>query len=156
MGNERSGDVSVPSVVSGAITGVNVSGPTAVLLAGNSSANLSCGADAGEVLTVTWKKDGQALTAGGRVVFAKDMRSVMIEPVQKEDNGEYTCQLSNPVSNEKASYKMVVNCECLHQRRRSGRRLAARGAGFALKWAENQDGLIACLVSPQTVPKNRR
>ncbi|TNM92647.1 hypothetical protein fugu_018049 [Takifugu bimaculatus] len=69
----------------------------------------AAGADAGEVLTVTWKKDGQALTAGGRVVFAKDMRSVMIEPVQKEDNGEYTCQLSNPVSNEMASYKMVVN-----------------------------------------------
>ncbi|TWW65893.1 Carcinoembryonic antigen-related cell adhesion molecule 1 [Takifugu flavidus] len=99
----------VSFAVMGAITGVNVSGPTAVLLAGNSSANLSCEADAGEVLTVTWKKDGQALTTGGRVVFAKDMRSVMIEPVQKEDNGEYTCQLSNPVSNEMASYKMVVN-----------------------------------------------
>lgn len=102
-----------PSIVSGGITGVKVSGPTGVLLAGNSSANLSCGADAGEVLTVTWKKDGQALTAGGRVLLAKDMRSVMIEPVLKEDNGEFTCQLSNPVSNEKASYKMVVNCECL-------------------------------------------
>lgn len=147
MGNERFGDIFVLSIVSGAITGVKVSGPTAVLFAGNSSANLSCGADAGEVLTVTWKKDGQALTAGGRVVFAKDMRSIMIEPVQKEDNSEYTCQLSNPVSDEKASYKMVVNCECLHQRR-SGRRLAARGAGFALKWTKNQDVKMICLVSP--------
>lgn len=134
-------------ILSGAITGVKVSGPTAVLLAGNSSANLSCGADAGEVLAVTWKKDGQALTPGGRVLFAKDMRSIMMEPVLKEDNGEYTCQLSNPVSNEKASYKMVVNCECLRHRGRRGRGLAARGAGFAL---------IFCLVSPQTALKNRR
>lgn len=152
MGNERFGDIFVLSIVSDSITGVKVSGPTAVLLAGNSSANISCRADAGEVLTVTWKKDGQALTAGGRVIFAKDMRSIMIEPVQKEDNGEYTCQLINPVSDEKASYKMVVNCECLHQR--SGRRLAARGAGFVLKWTKA--GLMICLVSPQMVLKNRR
>lgn len=92
---------------------MKVSGPTAVLLAGNSSANLSCWADAGEVLSVTWMKDGRALTAGG-------MKFLTIDPVQKEDNGEYTCQLSNPVSNGKASYKMVVNCECPRHREQEG------------------------------------
>lgn len=112
---------------------MNVSGPTGVLFAGNSSANLSCRADAGEVLTVTWKKNGEALTAGGRVTFAADKKSIMIEPLQKEDNGEFTCEMGNPVSNEKASYKMVVNCECLHQRRRR------RGEEFVLKWTRNQD-----------------
>lgn len=147
-GRPRFGDISVLAIVSGGITGVRVSGPTAVLLAGNSSANLSCGADAGKVQTVTWKKDGQSLTEGGRVRFAKDARSVVIEPVLKEDNGEFTCQLGNAVSNEQAAYKMVVNCECLHQRRRSGRGLAARGAGLALKWAKNQDVKVICRFSP--------
>lgn len=86
-------------------------GPTAVLLAGNSSANLSCGAESGEVQTVTWKKGGASLAAGGRLVFAKDMRSLMIKPLQKDDNGEFTCELSNQVSRAAASYRMVVNRE---------------------------------------------
>lgn len=123
---------------------MKVTGPVGVLLAGNSSANLSCWADAGEVLSVTWKKDGQVLTAGGRVVFTKDMKSIVIDPLQKEDNGEYTCQLSNPVSNGKASYKMVVNCECQHQRRRRWAGLAAQQASnrkgrSLLWWTKNQD-----------------
>lgn len=96
-----------------AISGVKVSGPTAVLLAGNSTANISCQATGGDVMTTVWLKDGKPLSAGGRLVFAKDMSSVMIKLLQKEDNGEYTCQLSNPVSKEQASYKMEVNCECL-------------------------------------------
>lgn len=95
------------------ISGVKVSGPTAVLFADNSTANISCQATAGDVMTTVWLKDGKPLSAGGRLVFAKDMSSVMIKPLQKEDNGEYTCQLSNSVSKEQASYKMEVNCECL-------------------------------------------
>lgn len=98
---------------------MKVSGPTGVLLAGNSSANLSCRAEAGEVTTTTWKKDGKDLTAGGRVLFAADRKSIMIDPLQKEDNGEFVCELSNQVDSSKASYQMVVNCEC-YQRRRAG------------------------------------
>lgn len=93
------------------ISGVKLSGPTDVLLAGNSTANISCKATAGDVKSTAWLKDGKPLSAGGRLVFAEDMSSVMIKPLQKEDNGEYTCQLTNPVSTEKKSFKMVVNCE---------------------------------------------
>lgn len=92
-----------------AISGAKVSGPTATLIAGNSTANLSCQATAGTVKTTTWLKDGKALSAGGRHVFASDMSSMKINLLQKEDNGEYTCQLTNPVNTEKATYKMVVN-----------------------------------------------
>lgn len=53
------------------------------------------------------------MAAGGRVVFAADMSSVMITPLQKEDNGVYTCELSNAVSKVTDSYKMEVNCECV-------------------------------------------
>lgn len=91
--------------------GAKVSGPTAVLLAGNSSANLSCGAESGAVQTVAWRKGGAPLAPGDRLVFAKDMRSLMISPLLKDDNGEFTCELSNQVSRAAASYKMVVNCE---------------------------------------------
>ncbi|XP_027142438.1 carcinoembryonic antigen-related cell adhesion molecule 5 [Larimichthys crocea] len=91
------------------IKGVKMTAPTAVLIAGNSSANLSCQAAAGNVEATTWLKDGRQLTASERVVFAADMSSVKINPLQKEDNGEYVCELSNPVNKAQDSYKMVVN-----------------------------------------------
>ncbi|XP_044192063.1 carcinoembryonic antigen-related cell adhesion molecule 1-like [Thunnus albacares] len=91
------------------ISGVKITGPTATLIAGNNTANLSCQATAGTVTTRTWMKDGKPLTASSRLVFSADMSSMMIKPLQKEDNGEYTCELTNPVTTEKASYKMVVN-----------------------------------------------
>lgn len=95
------------------ISGVKIAGPTTLLLAGNSTANISCQATSGAVSAVTWLKDGKPLSASSRLVFADDKSSVNISPLQKEDNGEYTCQLSNPVNTEQASYKMVVNCACL-------------------------------------------
>ncbi|CAJ1082894.1 carcinoembryonic antigen-related cell adhesion molecule 5-like isoform X2 [Xyrichtys novacula] len=91
------------------ILGATLTGPTGTLIAGNSTANLTCKAASGTVKTRTWTKDGKPLTPSSRVVFAIDMSSVMINPLQKEDNGEFTCQLTNPVTQSKASYKMVVN-----------------------------------------------
>lgn len=96
-----------------AITGAKISGPTATLIAGNSTANLSCTAKAGAVKSMTWMKDGKPLSPSDRLVFSSDKSSMMIKVLQKEDNGVYMCQLTNPVSTDKASYKMVVNCKCL-------------------------------------------
>ncbi|XP_054620626.1 carcinoembryonic antigen-related cell adhesion molecule 6 [Dunckerocampus dactyliophorus] len=91
------------------LSGVKVSGPSAVLMAGNGSANLSCRVTEGAVTSGTWQKDGKPLVAGGRVTLAADGSSVSIAPLQKEDNGEYECRLANAVSVQRASYKMVVN-----------------------------------------------
>ncbi|KAM6904232.1 cell adhesion molecule CEACAM5 isoform 1-T2 [Lycodopsis pacificus] len=91
------------------ISSAAVSGPTATLIAGNSSASLSCREAGGTVETRTWMKDGTTLSAGGRQVFSADKKSLMIKTLEKEDNGEYTCQLANSVSSVKASYAMVVN-----------------------------------------------
>lgn len=88
-----------------------MSAPTGVLFAGNSSANLSCTVTKGTVKTATWLKDGKALTADTRVTFSKDGSSVSINPLQKEDNGEFTCQLSNPVNSDSAKVTLTVNCE---------------------------------------------
>ncbi|XP_047460678.1 carcinoembryonic antigen-related cell adhesion molecule 2-like isoform X2 [Mugil cephalus] len=92
-----------------AVSGANVVGPTSTLIAGNSSANLSCSATAGTVKTTTWLKDDQPLSAGPRVVFSSDMSSVLINPLQKEDNGNYMCHLGNPINTVTAVYRMVVN-----------------------------------------------
>ncbi|XP_026155828.1 carcinoembryonic antigen-related cell adhesion molecule 5 [Mastacembelus armatus] len=92
------------------ISGVTVTGPTVPLIAGNSTANVSCQATAGTVKSRKWMKDGKPLTASPpHLVFSADSSSLMIVPLQKEDRGEYTCHLENPVSTDKASYKMVVN-----------------------------------------------
>ncbi|XP_041823009.1 carcinoembryonic antigen-related cell adhesion molecule 20-like [Melanotaenia boesemani] len=91
------------------ISGINITGPTTPLIAGNSTANLSCQATAGKVMERIWIKDEAPLAASSRVVFSDDKSSVMINPLQKEDNGKYLCVLKNPVSEEKATYMMTVN-----------------------------------------------
>ncbi|KAK7939907.1 hypothetical protein WMY93_003233 [Mugilogobius chulae] len=91
------------------ISGVKMTGPSGKLFAGNSSANLSCEAAKGSVTQVVWLKDGSALSS--RAVVAADQRSVLIDPLQKEDNGEYTCTMSNAASKESAKVKLMVICE---------------------------------------------
>ncbi|XP_034061041.1 carcinoembryonic antigen-related cell adhesion molecule 5-like [Gymnodraco acuticeps] len=104
--------VSSPAVsfaVMEVISGAEVSGPTSVLLAGNSSANLSCKAASGQVQSVRWEQDGVAVSSVARRSFSPDMSSMLISPLQKEDNGEFTCMLTNPINTDSASYRMVVN-----------------------------------------------
>lgn len=96
-----------------AISGVSITAPTVALIAGNNTANLSCQATAGTVTLRTWLKDNGPLSTSDRVVITDDMSTVMIKTVQKEDNGEYKCQLTNAVGSDSASYKMVVNCKRL-------------------------------------------
>uniref|UniRef100_A0AAQ4QSN9 Ig-like domain-containing protein n=2 Tax=Gasterosteus aculeatus aculeatus TaxID=481459 RepID=A0AAQ4QSN9_GASAC len=91
------------------IPSAEVSGPAAILIAGNSTANISCRATAGSAASTTWLKDKQPLAASGRLLFSANMSWLRIDPLQKEDNGEYTCRLENAVSSAEASYKMVVN-----------------------------------------------
>ncbi|KAL6100272.1 uncharacterized protein ACO6RY_01916 [Pungitius sinensis] len=91
------------------ISRADVSGPAATLIAGNSSANISCWVTGGSVETTKWLKDNEPLAPGGRLLFSTNMTWLMIDPLQKEDSGEYTCELINSVSKAKGSYKMVVN-----------------------------------------------
>lgn len=98
------------------ISGVKLTGPTGLtLIAGNSSANLSCEATAGNVTETVWLKDGKALSASPLVVFSSDRSSIFFKILQKENNGNYTCQLINSVSKKEDHFKMVVNCKCLLQ-----------------------------------------
>ncbi|KAI4818127.1 hypothetical protein KUCAC02_011489 [Chaenocephalus aceratus] len=92
-----------------AISGVEVSGPTSVLRARNSSANLSCRAASGQAQSVRWEQDGVAVSSAARRSFSPDMSSMFIRPLQKEDTGEFTCLLTNPINTDSASYRLLVN-----------------------------------------------
>ncbi|XP_034401554.1 carcinoembryonic antigen-related cell adhesion molecule 5 [Cyclopterus lumpus] len=107
--NREVPSAAVSFAVIDALSSVKISGPTATLIAGDSAANLSCKAAAGAVTTVTWLKDGKPLAAAGRLAFFSNTTSMGINPVQKDDNGEYTCRFMNPINTVEASYKMVVN-----------------------------------------------
>ncbi|KAJ8354762.1 hypothetical protein SKAU_G00223290 [Synaphobranchus kaupii] len=92
------------------ITGAIINGPTEVLIAGNSSAILSCQAANGTVISREWLKDGHPLSPSNRTTFSSDKSTVTIEPVQGTDNGQYQCRLINPVSTDAASYDLTINC----------------------------------------------
>ncbi|XP_029023634.1 carcinoembryonic antigen-related cell adhesion molecule 20-like [Betta splendens] len=110
--NAKTQRSAVSTVVSFAVmdpvAGARLIGPNATLLAGNSTANLSCQA-LGRVATREWSKDGKALLAGPRLTLSGDGSWLLISPVQKDDNGEFQCNLSNAVSSGSGRYRMVVS-----------------------------------------------
>ncbi|KAI1886249.1 hypothetical protein AGOR_G00212050 [Albula goreensis] len=91
------------------ISGPEITGPSEPLIAGISSANLSCQAAAGTSISREWLKGDQPLSPSNRITFSEDQSSVFISPVESSDNGEYQCRLSNPVSTDTANYSLTVN-----------------------------------------------
>lgn len=61
---------------------------------------------------VVWTKDGQQVAAGPRMTFANNMTLLTISPLQPEDNGVVSCQMSNQVSSRSATFSLEVYCEC--------------------------------------------
>lgn len=93
------------------ISNTKIVGPSTLLIAGNSSANLTCQTTPGSLNTMEWQKDGKPLVPSSSVIISADKTSVFISPVQRTDYGEYQCKVTNPVSTDTASYKMSVICE---------------------------------------------
>ncbi|XP_028835240.1 carcinoembryonic antigen-related cell adhesion molecule 5-like [Denticeps clupeoides] len=83
-------------------------GPTSLLLAGKSSANLTC-EGTGSIVTTEWTRNGQPLHPSNGTTFSSDNKTVFISTVERDDAGVYQCKLSNPVSTTAANYSMVVN-----------------------------------------------
>ncbi|XP_053481131.1 carcinoembryonic antigen-related cell adhesion molecule 1 [Ictalurus furcatus] len=90
------------------ISGAALTGPTDDLIEDVSSATLTCKAS-GIIYSAEWMKDNQKLSASDSITFSNDNRSVMISPVSRRDSGEYQCTLSNPISSDTATYRMIVN-----------------------------------------------
>ncbi|KAL0962384.1 hypothetical protein UPYG_G00339380 [Umbra pygmaea] len=91
------------------LSGANITGLTGNLIAGNSSVNLSCQATSGIPTQIVWKKDDREHVPSNRVVFSADKSSFMINPVQKEDSGQYQCKVKNAVSEDFAYIRMRIN-----------------------------------------------
>lgn len=58
-----------------------------------------------------WTKDGQQVAEGPRMTLSNNGTLLRISPLQPEDNGVFSCQLSNQVSSKRASFNMEVYCE---------------------------------------------
>lgn len=100
--------------VTEAISGTNIIAPTLTLIAGNSTVNLTCTSTVGKADSVNWLKDGKALEMTSRITFNADKSSITIPTVQKEDAGQYECQLKNKISMETKKYNMTVNCTLIN------------------------------------------
>ncbi|XP_049902629.1 carcinoembryonic antigen-related cell adhesion molecule 5-like [Epinephelus moara] len=101
--------MSQPSFVSilERISGVSVTSSTHVPIEGN-SVNLTCDA-AGYVFSRKWMKDGSDLILTGNIILYNNNRVLSFNSLNKNDSGEYSCTVSNSISNNKAKYVMEVN-----------------------------------------------
>lgn len=89
------------------ISGASVTSTSTQPIEGT-SVNLTCEA-AGSVVNRKWKK-GDSYVLPDHIKFYDNNRVLSFQPLKKTDNGEYSCEISNPVSNDTAKYIMTVNC----------------------------------------------
>ncbi|XP_041797869.1 carcinoembryonic antigen-related cell adhesion molecule 1-like [Chelmon rostratus] len=101
-------ETSQPSVVSvlERISGSSVTPSTNLPIEGK-SVNLSC--EAAGSGSRMWMKDGSYLILADNIALYDNNRVLSFRPLTKTDSGEYSCNISNPVSSDGASYNMVVN-----------------------------------------------
>ncbi|XP_031144266.2 carcinoembryonic antigen-related cell adhesion molecule 5-like [Sander lucioperca] len=101
-------ETSQPSAVSvlERISGAFVT-PTTNLTIEGISVNLTCDA-AGSVFTRKWMKDGSDLTLAGNMNLYDKNKVLSFNSLKSTDTGEYSCKISNPLSNDEAKYTMVV------------------------------------------------
>lgn len=99
------------SVLLEVLSGTNISSSSSLLIAGNSTVNITCSAAAGKAESVEWLKDSKSVASSDRIVLSADKNTLTIVKVVKEDAGNYTCQLKNKVNKDESTYVMVINCE---------------------------------------------
>ncbi|KAF1388149.1 hypothetical protein PFLUV_G00087220 [Perca fluviatilis] len=81
--------------------------PTTNLTIEGISVNLTCDA-AGSVFTRKWMKDGSDLTLAGNMNLYDKNKVLSFNSLKTTDSGEYSCNTSNPLSNDEAKYSLVV------------------------------------------------
>uniref|UniRef100_A0A671WB44 Ig-like domain-containing protein n=1 Tax=Sparus aurata TaxID=8175 RepID=A0A671WB44_SPAAU len=89
------------------ISGTAVTPSTNLPIEGN-SVNLTCDAAAGSIFTSLWKKDDSDLILTDNMALYEENRVLSFKSLNNTDSGKYSCEISNPVSNDKAQYIMIV------------------------------------------------
>ncbi|XP_023819838.1 uncharacterized protein LOC105356000 isoform X1 [Oryzias latipes] len=87
-----------------AVAGVTLSIPSVTVEGGN--VTLTCAWTAGTEISVQWAKGGLTITADSRITISGG--SLVINPVNRDDAGEYKCTASNPVSAQTATRSLTV------------------------------------------------
>ena len=91
------------------ISGAAVTSSTNLPIEGN-SVNLTCDA-AGSIFTRLWMKDDSDLILTDNTALYEENRVLSFKSLSKTDSGKYSCEISNPVSNDKTQYIMIINCK---------------------------------------------
>nr|XP_033496872.1 uncharacterized protein si:dkeyp-97a10.3 [Epinephelus lanceolatus] len=87
-----------------AVNGVSLFVPSVAVEGRNVS--LQCTWTSGTETTVQWGKGGIAITPDSRITISDG--SLVINPAQRGDAGDYTCTVSNPVSAQTATKSLTV------------------------------------------------
>ncbi|KAM6909633.1 cell adhesion molecule CEACAM5-like [Xenentodon cancila] len=82
--------------------------PSTDLIFEGTTVNLTCHAS-GSIFTRQWMKDGLDLILDESVTLSDDKGVLSFNTVNKENTGEYLCNISNPVSSSVTKYSMIVN-----------------------------------------------
>uniref|UniRef100_A0AAQ4QUQ6 Ig-like domain-containing protein n=1 Tax=Gasterosteus aculeatus aculeatus TaxID=481459 RepID=A0AAQ4QUQ6_GASAC len=88
------------------VSDVTATAKTNLSIEGNSF-KLSCDAG-GSMISREWKKDGVKLTPDDHLSLQENNRVLTLNSLSRKDTGVYLCNVTNPVSQEEAEYKMVV------------------------------------------------
>nr|CAD7262724.1 unnamed protein product [Timema shepardi] len=71
-------------------------------------AELRCVADGSPPPAITWYKDGQPMTAGGRVTIAPGGHQMRVQHAKESDSGLYVCRAQNSVGFKETSAYITV------------------------------------------------
>ncbi|XP_029958850.1 carcinoembryonic antigen-related cell adhesion molecule 6-like isoform X3 [Salarias fasciatus] len=96
-GGQESGTITLR--VHAPISNVTINPETQKLVEGKDSLRLSC-SSSGSPLSFLWMKDGSEITASDRVQITDGGRLLSIANVTRDDQGSYTCKVSNPVNSD--------------------------------------------------------
>ena len=72
---------------------------------------LSCAATGNQVPTISWTKDGSAISNNSWISLSDDNKQLTITNVNRTDSGEYQCVASNRVGKD-TSDASTVNIQC--------------------------------------------
>ena len=85
--------------------------PSDILTAPNSSALFNCSFSSSNPASLSWLKDEAALTPGNRFSYLAN-GSLLIQPTQEEDQGEYSCRVTDLITQDSGERSATLTLAC--------------------------------------------
>ncbi|XP_072011080.1 cell adhesion molecule CEACAM1-like isoform X2 [Engystomops pustulosus] len=142
---EGGGALNVPVKIYDPVTGVSVSQSPAAVDETSPAVNLSCSASSGG-MTYTWMREGQSLVISGSYVTLDGGRILQINHPNKAHSGDYSCNVSNPVSWGDASWTLRIKGQdpaaLTVQATSSGDFLVGKAINLSISYTSSQVGIV--------------